>query len=183
MSENEGLCAYPNCTCRPEQRCPSVRSDPVNRPAHYRTGRIEVIDFLRDQGFCYLAGNVVKYVSRYRHKGKPLEDLKKARWYLQRLIGELEKEAGVMDEAQEKAVAKVAGLLSDARPTPPKCWESGRTVNEALKDGLRLCPRARDGQHDFAGTFPVRDDSGYRYVAECHLCGACAYCDQPKDPK
>lgn len=156
-------------------------SDPVNHPAHYRTGRIEVIDFLRDQGFCYLAGNVVKYVARYRHKGKPLEDLKKARWYLQRLIDELEKEAGVMDEAQEKAVQQVAKDLSGA-PTPPKCWESGRTVNEALKDGLRLCPLAKDGQHDFAGSFPVRDDSGYRYVAECQKCNACAYRDDPRSP-
>ena len=36
------------------------------------------------------AGNVIKYVVRHNHKGKPLEDLKKARWYLQRLIDNIE---------------------------------------------------------------------------------------------
>ena len=60
--------------------------DPVNHPAHYTTGKIEVLDFIQDQQFGYLDGQVVKYLSRYRHKGKPLEDLKKAQFYLHRLI-------------------------------------------------------------------------------------------------
>jgi hypothetical protein len=38
----------------------------------------------------YLEGNAKKYLHRYRYKGKPVEDLKKARWYLDRLIGEME---------------------------------------------------------------------------------------------
>jgi hypothetical protein len=60
--------------------------DMVNRPPHYTTGTIEVLDFIEDQHFGYLAGQVVKYVARFRHKGAPLEDLKKARFYLDRLI-------------------------------------------------------------------------------------------------
>ncbi|MEC8392287.1 MAG: DUF3310 domain-containing protein, partial [Actinomycetota bacterium] len=35
-------------------------------------------------------GNVVKYVARHRHKSEPLEDLKKAKWYLDRLVAQLE---------------------------------------------------------------------------------------------
>ena len=43
----------------------------------------------------YTQGNIIKYVSRYRYKGKALEDLKKARWYLNRLIEDVERnEAG-----------------------------------------------------------------------------------------
>ena len=61
-------------------------SDQVNSPPHYTKGKIEVLDFILDQEFGYLAGNVVKYLSRYRHKGKPLEDLRKAEYYLKRLI-------------------------------------------------------------------------------------------------
>lgn len=61
-------------------------NDPVNHPAHYTTGTIEVIDFILDQQFGYLAGNVVKYLSRYRHKGNAKEDLLKAHWYLSRLV-------------------------------------------------------------------------------------------------
>ena len=66
-------------------------NDNVNRPAHYTTGKIEVIDFIIDQRFGYLDGQVIKYLSRYRHKGRPVEDLKKARFYLERLIRELER--------------------------------------------------------------------------------------------
>ena len=37
------------------------------------------------------AGNAIKYISRYKHKQKPLEDLKKARWYIDRIIQKYEK--------------------------------------------------------------------------------------------
>ena len=65
-------------------------ADAVNSPAHYNTGKIEVIDFIEDQRLGFHEGNVVKYVSRAKHKGRELEDLKKAAWYLNRRIGELE---------------------------------------------------------------------------------------------
>jgi hypothetical protein len=35
-------------------------------------------------------GNAIKYIARHKHKGKPLEDLKKARWYIERLIQQFE---------------------------------------------------------------------------------------------
>ena len=58
----------------------------IEHPSHYNTGKIEVIDFLEDQGFNPNLWNVVKYICRAKHKGKYLEDLKKAVWYLQREI-------------------------------------------------------------------------------------------------
>ena len=61
-------------------------NDNVNHPAHYTTGTIEVLDFILDQKFGYLDGQVVKYLSRYRHKGTPVQDLQKAEFYLKRLI-------------------------------------------------------------------------------------------------
>ena len=70
------------------------RDDPVDHPAHYTTGKYEGIDVIEDslgpdlfEG--YLVGNVMKYVHRYKHKNG-LEDLKKARWYLDHLIGRCE---------------------------------------------------------------------------------------------
>lgn len=63
-----------------------MSSERVNHPYHYNQGRIEVIDFIEDQGLGFNLGNVVKYVARAEHKGKELEDLKKALWYLQREI-------------------------------------------------------------------------------------------------
>ena len=67
--------------------------DPVNHPPHYTFGNIEVIDAIEGLGLDvdFLLANVLKYISRARHKGKELQDLRKARWYLQRKIENLEK--------------------------------------------------------------------------------------------
>ena len=63
----------------------------VNHPPHYNAGKIEVIDAIVDWELDFIGGNVVKYVTRAKHKGDELGDLKKARWYLDYLIGQLEK--------------------------------------------------------------------------------------------
>lgn len=60
--------------------------DPVNHPAHYKTGGIETIDFIEAKKLDYNLGNVIKYVTRADHKGNKLEDLRKAQWYLTRAI-------------------------------------------------------------------------------------------------
>ena len=60
--------------------------DPVNSPPHYTNGGIETIDFIEAKDLNYRLGNVIKYVSRAEKKGEPLQDLKKALWYLQRDI-------------------------------------------------------------------------------------------------
>lgn len=61
--------------------------DNIN-PSHYKQGNIEVIDFILDQKLTYVEGNIIKYVSRYKTKNG-LEDLKKAQWYLQKLMLEM----------------------------------------------------------------------------------------------
>ncbi len=66
--------------------------DAVNSPPHYKSGGIEAIEgieaSMEPEAYAgYLKGNVMKYLWRYEKKGKPVEDLKKARWYLDRLIG------------------------------------------------------------------------------------------------
>ena len=62
--------------------------DLVNHPPHYTTGGIETIDFIRAKQLDYCLGNVVKYITRAPHKGNEVQDLKKARWYLDRAISE-----------------------------------------------------------------------------------------------
>jgi hypothetical protein len=66
-----------------------IMPDPVNHPAHYTTGGIETIDFIEAKGLSYNLGNVVKYITRADHKGNKVEDLMKARWYLDREITNL----------------------------------------------------------------------------------------------
>lgn len=63
--------------------------DVINHPSHYTRGKIEVIDFIEDQQLPYHLGNVIKYIARAGYKGDKLEDLKKARWYLDRYINEV----------------------------------------------------------------------------------------------
>lgn len=63
-------------------------NDKVNNPAHYNTGGIETLDYIKAKTKdypSYAAGNILKYVSRYEHKNG-IEDLKKARFYLNDLI-------------------------------------------------------------------------------------------------
>lgn len=72
----------------------SIQSkEAVNHPAHYNQGTIEVIDAIEDWCLGFHEGNVVKYVARHRHKNG-VEDLKKARWYLDRLIEQMEPKEG-----------------------------------------------------------------------------------------
>lgn len=68
-----------------------AQNDPVNHPAHYTQGEIECIDALEaalgDSGFRgYCLGNVMKYIWRHQTKVSQ-EDLRKAKWYLERIIG------------------------------------------------------------------------------------------------
>lgn len=72
----------------------NMKNDNVNSPAHYRQGGIECVEAIKasmsQEGFRdYLKGNVMKYIWRYKHKGKAIEDIEKALWYLNRLKDEL----------------------------------------------------------------------------------------------
>lgn len=61
------------------------KKDPINNPSHYTQG-IECWDFIKSHGMDFMQGNVIKYVTRYKLKGSPLEDLKKAKAYLEDMI-------------------------------------------------------------------------------------------------
>ena len=76
---------------------PTPSVDLVNHPPHYTQGGIECLDAIkasmsREQFLGYLKGNEMKYVWRYEHKGG-IEDLKKANFYLTRLIAEVSPES------------------------------------------------------------------------------------------
>lgn len=65
-------------------------SDPVNHPPHYTSSKsgVECIDVTEHMSFCI--GNAMKYLWRHQEKGNPIQDLKKAVWYIQREIARLE---------------------------------------------------------------------------------------------
>lgn len=73
-------------------------NDPVNHPSHYQLhGGMEVIDIIEavtwdlPSNEAYAIGNAIKYICRYRNKGKPVQDLEKAKWYLNRAIEDYKK--------------------------------------------------------------------------------------------
>jgi hypothetical protein len=71
--------------------------DPVHSPTHYNAFGIECIDAIEasmtpEEFKGMLKGNAEKYIWRYRYKGKPLQDLQKGRWYLDKLIEKVQED-------------------------------------------------------------------------------------------
>lgn len=74
----------------PDERKRSMERDMVNSPAHYTSGSIECIDYIKDvlsaaEYIGYLRGNMIKYQHRCRDKGKFQQDLQKIEWYSRKL--------------------------------------------------------------------------------------------------
>ena len=73
-----------------------MSGDPVNNPSHYTwIEGVECLDVV--ENFNFNTGNAIKYIFRHDHKGKPLEDLKKARFYIDREIDRLERTRGTTE--------------------------------------------------------------------------------------
>lgn len=89
LSKKDGLCfTHTFIDELHEYKC----NDNVNRPAHYTDGKIEVIEFIEDKKLGFCLGNAIKYISRAGKKDptKEVEDLQKAKWYIERRIKQLE---------------------------------------------------------------------------------------------
>lgn len=89
IEDSKKLTVYTPIIKRVDDHGVRIEHDAVNHPSHYTRGKIEVIDFIEDQQLPYHLGNVIKYIARAGHKGDKLEDLQKARWYLDRYINEV----------------------------------------------------------------------------------------------
>lgn len=83
--------------------------DPVHSPSHYKVGSIETADAIEasmsaDAWEGYLKGNILKYLWRYPYKGKREEDLRKARWYLDRLIKVVASKAPIVTKLPDRDI-------------------------------------------------------------------------------
>lgn len=93
--KKDGL--YLACVCCNNIKCPKYgkvkhsKNDPVNKPAHYTDGKIEVIEYIEDKKLGFCLGNAIKYISRAGKKNKNDEatDILKAIWYLNRYLKEI----------------------------------------------------------------------------------------------
>lgn len=108
--------------------------DPVNHPSHYASGAIEAIEAIEasmsPEAFKgMLKGNIIKYVWRYEMKNGA-QDLKKAQWYLQRLIAMVEGE----EERANDTATKVLSIMRESLGLEEECT-----------DGFCPMPSARQG--------------------------------------
>jgi hypothetical protein len=113
--------------------------DKINHPAHYTQG-IECIDYIESQHLGYHAGNAIKYITRYRYKNG-VEDLRKAQWYIERLIRIVEF-AGVdaKDDAGWDMDCSLPVEEYDVHEYEQQHREElVREVGEAMKDEAKRC--------------------------------------------
>lgn len=69
----------------------AIKNEKVNHPSHYNKG-IETIDYIESWEMSFNIGNAIKYTTRSGYKENALEDLLKAKWYIEREIDRLKKE-------------------------------------------------------------------------------------------
>lgn len=97
-----------------------MSNDNVNKPQHYCYGKYECIDVLQDilkdvsgvEAFCI--GNAIKYLWRYKHKNGE-EDLKKARWYLDKAIQLNEDKIDFQNMGMTEIENVIGGVKSENR--------------------------------------------------------------------
>ena len=101
----------------------------ATNPSYYGFGDeavIECIDYISSHGFDFLEGNIIKYVTRYEGKNG-VEDLKKASWYLDRLIKREEGKAKPYDSSLYQSIknAKTEDLqLPISQEMDGECWST-----------------------------------------------------------
>jgi hypothetical protein len=79
----------------------------VNHPIHYTKG-IECADYIESHEMDFFQGNAVKYLTRFKLKGNPIQDLEKAQWYVKRLIDiELTKKNDILLAKRKKYEAEI----------------------------------------------------------------------------
>ena len=66
------------------------KKEMINHPSHYKGGQFEVIEIIEDFELDFCLGNAIKYILRCEKKENTVQDLKKAVWYLNRKINQLE---------------------------------------------------------------------------------------------
>ena len=118
-----------------------MKNDAVNHPKHYTSGGIECIDAIKasmtaEEFKGYLKGCALKYMWRYRLKGKPVEDLEKAMWYIDLLHKELNPQKKPLHEDEPCVHLKSPELCS-------RCFYQGCSkacdICEISSDGHCLC--------------------------------------------
>jgi hypothetical protein len=90
-------------------------NEAVDHPPHYFPGKHEVIDVIEAWGLGFSLGNAVKYIARHALKGDPVENLRKARWYIDRHLANLGDVAPTPERPVDDELARARLDLAAAR--------------------------------------------------------------------
>ena len=139
-------------------------NDPVNSPNHYTRSHpgMECIELTADTSFCL--GNAIKYLWRYHSKGRPVEDLEKARWYL----------CHVIDHDEKIAWTRQQHAILDTLANDPAIPDAEAHTWAKLRQGFPYSALAcldRLIEHEIEERYPY-PDNGERPVTQTRL-GAC----------
>jgi hypothetical protein len=127
------------------------KPDMVSHPPHYQSGTgLEVIDVIKAFTADLIGieatdtGNIIKYICRWKHKNG-LEDLKKARWYLDHLINIVENEKTAKDMAAQAIISESLKPNAENAKLIP-CEYEGKPIHPygdrscMAEPGFKLCP-------------------------------------------
>lgn len=131
-----------------------TQHDAVNHPAHYtqHPSGVECIAVTEHMNFCL--GNAVKYIWRSGDKGNAVEDLRKARWYLDREIGRLLSGEPAAEDVETDGVVSAVVCGGDHTPGP---WTVG-PYDDSLPDTITIMADNGSGPRsicDIVGDRPV----------------------------
>ena len=145
-------------------------TDPVNNPSHYNQNGIEVIDVIETYAKeDFRLANVIKYVCRSGYKGNQVQDLRKAQWYLERVLAELDP---VVDDTENNAWLRGYNEgYEDGEAdykTPAKCLDEFKSLNWEFPETGRIVEEPI-GSNDYRQDTPEeclpvdewRNKSGY----------------------
>lgn len=115
-----------------------TQNEAVNHPSHYTYGSIETIDMIESCGWLphFCAGNALKYLTRHEHKGKKIEDLEKADWYITKLVEYYIKEA-----ENEKTLEQAQGPFESL---PTEKTIIGFAVDKDNLEQMEACEKIYD---------------------------------------
>ena len=103
-------------------------ADNVNHPSHYEAGPFECVELTRLYPF--MGGNAIKYVYRHRLKGRPVEDLEKALWYLEHATPDELRPS--VTPANARALAAATSTLVDSMEVEPGRGEDAADLASAI---------------------------------------------------
>jgi|CXWK01.1.fsa_nt_gi hypothetical protein len=116
--------------------------DAVNHPAHYNMGNIEAIDAIEEWQLGFNAGNAVKYIARHQHKGTPVQDLKKALWYIARelMVAHKVKSIDLMQMVLEVKKDDIRKDIDDVMRAHPELFGDENVPSAPFLKGTPLAP-------------------------------------------